>query len=77
MTKRLTLVENKTVLPQTSRLELLQALSLPPAESERLKDLAVYDGWIVFGLQNAAAESTTTAIKQRPTSDLTKSLGGN
>ena len=76
VTKRLTLVENKKVLPQTSRLELLQALSLPPEESRRLKDLAVYDGWLVFGLQNAAAESTTTAIKQTSTSDLTQSLGG-
>jgi hypothetical protein len=76
-TNRLTLVENHTVLPQTLRQELLRALSLPPAESERLKALAVYDGWIVFGLPMAAVESTTTAIKQRPTSDLTKSLGGN
>ena len=76
VTKSLALVKNKTILPQTSRLELLQALSLPPEESGRLKDLAVYDGWIVFGLQNAAAEGTTTTIKHTSTSDLTQSPGG-
>jgi hypothetical protein len=63
LTKLLTLVENNIVLPQTSRLEILRALLIPPAESERLIDLAVYDGWIVLGLQNEAVESTTIAIK--------------
>ncbi|MEX0977983.1 MAG: hypothetical protein WDZ48_03980 [Pirellulales bacterium] len=75
--KLLTLVENKMVLSPTSRLEILGALLIPPAESERLIDLAVYDGWIVIGLQNEAAQSPTTAIKQRSTPDVTQSLGGN
>ncbi len=73
----LKLVENKIVLPQISRLEILGALLIPPEESGRLIDVAVYDDWIVFGLQNEAAESTTTAIQQRSTSDFTKFLGGN
>lgn len=72
VTTILTLVEDKIVLPQTSRMEILRALLIPPAESERLIDLAVADGWIVFGFQNEAAESTTTAIKQRSTSEVTK-----
>ncbi len=66
--KLLTLVENNLVLPEASRLEILGALLIPPAVSERLIDLAVYDGWIVFGLPNAAVESATTAINQQSTS---------
>ena len=77
VTKLLTLVENNIVLPQTSRVEILRALLIPPAESERLIDIAVHDGWMVFGLHNDTAESTTTATKQRSTPDFTKSLGGN
>jgi hypothetical protein len=75
--KLLTLFDNKTVLPDSSRLELLQALLLPSEESERLTHLAVYDGWIVFGLPTTAVESTATANKERPTSDSPESPGGN
>ena len=77
VTKLLTLVENNMILPKSLQLQVLQALLMPPAESDRLIDLAVCDGWIVLGLQNESAEGTTAANKQRSTSDFTKSLGGN
>jgi hypothetical protein len=77
VTKLLTLVENNVVLPKNSRLEILRALLIPPAESERLLDLAVYDGWMVLGLQKEAAETTTTASERQSASDFTKSLGRN
>ena len=64
-TKLLTLVEKKKAFSQTSRLEMLQALLIPAAESARLLDLAVHDDWIVFGLQNEAAASATIATNQR------------
>jgi hypothetical protein len=72
VTTLLTLVDNKIVLPKTSRMEILRALLIPPAESERLIDLAVCDGWIVFGFQNEAVKSTTTAINERSTSGFKK-----
>ena len=68
VTQPLPLVENKTGLPQTLRTEILRALLGPPTEVGGLIDLAVYDGWIVIGLQNKAAESATTAISHHKTS---------
>ncbi len=77
VTKLLTLVENKTALPATSRLEILAALLIPPSESGSLLDLALCDGWIVLGLQNPAAENNKAEITRSPISDVTESRDDN
>ena len=58
----LSLFENKMVLPQPSRQEILRALSIPDEESARIMDVSVHDGWFVLGLQNETPASSPTAI---------------
>jgi hypothetical protein len=77
VTKLITLVKDNIALLPTSRLEILRALLIPQAQTDRLIDVAVYDGWIVLGLQNEGTENATTAVKQRSAADVTKSLGRN
>jgi hypothetical protein len=69
--KLLSLFENKTVLPQPSRQEILRALSIPDEEAERIVDVGVQDGWFVFGLQNERSVSSQTASAPQAKSDFT------
>ncbi|MEI8376215.1 MAG: hypothetical protein WCJ35_25625 [Planctomycetota bacterium] len=61
VTKLFNLLENKTVLPQPSRQEILRALSIPDEASAWIKDVSVHDGWFVFGIQNETPASSLTA----------------
>ena len=72
LAKLLRLFENKTVLPQPSRQEILRALSIPDEESARIVDVSVHDGWFVFGLQNETPASSLTATLPHATSDSTR-----
>jgi hypothetical protein len=65
VTKHLTLVDNKLVLPKASQAEILQALALPSTGSGSIIDLQASDGWIVYSLQNAPLASAATALTQR------------
>ena len=67
--KILRLFENKTVLPQASRQEILRALSIPDEDFARIVDVSVHDGWFVLGLQNETPVSSPTATTPQATSD--------
>ena len=67
--KLLGLFENKTVLPQPSRQEILRALAIPAADAARIVDVSVRDGWFVFGLQDEEPANSLTAAAPQAVSD--------
>ena len=70
--KLLSLFNNKMVLPQSSRQELLRALSIPDEESAKILNVGVHDGWFVLGLRNEMPASSPTATMSQTTSDSTR-----
>ena len=67
--KLLGLFQNAMELPQPSRQEILQALSIPEEEYARITDIGVHDGWFVLGLQNETPASSPIATTPLATSD--------
>lgn len=70
--KLLRLFNNKVVVPQPSRQELLRALLIPDEQSARILNVGVHDGWFVLGLQNETPASSPTTTAPQVTSDSTR-----
>lgn len=72
VTKLLGPFEDKMVLLQSARQELLRALSISDEESARIMDIGVHDGWFVFGLQTETPASSAAAATPQATSHSTR-----